>query len=139
VQNEYSILHREPEDGVLAYCARTGTAFLPYFPLASGVLSGKYHAGAPVPEGTRMAGWGERAKTELSDERLAKVVALDALAQTEGHTVLDLAFAWLLSRSSVASVIAGATKLAQVASNVAAGQWEPSAELLAQVDVIAPR
>jgi aryl-alcohol dehydrogenase-like predicted oxidoreductase len=139
VQNEYSILHREPEDGVLAFCARTHTAFLPYFPLASGVLSGKYRAGAPVPEGTRMAGWGERAKSELSDDRLATVAALDALAHTKGHTVLDLAFAWLLSRSSVASVIAGATKPAQVAANVAAGQWEPSAELLAQVDVIAPR
>jgi aryl-alcohol dehydrogenase-like predicted oxidoreductase len=139
VQNEYSILHREPEDEVLAFCARTGTAFLPFFPLASGVLSGKYRPGAPVPEGTRMAGWGDRVKTELSDDRLATVLALDALAHTEGHTVLDLAFAWLLSRSSVASVIAGATKTAQVAANVAAGQWEPSPELLAQVDVIAPR
>jgi aryl-alcohol dehydrogenase-like predicted oxidoreductase len=139
VQNEYNILHREPEDEVLAFCARTNTAFLPYFPLASGVLSGKYRAGAPVPEGTRMAAWGERAESELSEDRLAAVVALDALAQTEGHTVLDLAFAWLLSRSSVASVIAGATKPAQVAANVAAGQWEPSAELVAQVDAIAPR
>jgi aryl-alcohol dehydrogenase-like predicted oxidoreductase len=139
VQNEYNILHREPEDGVLAFCTRTNAAFLPYFPLASGVLSGKYRAGAPVPEGSRMAGWGERAKSELSDDRLATVAALDALAHTEGQTVLDLAFAWLLSRSLVASVIAGATKPAQVAANVAAGQWQPSAELLAQVDAIAPR
>ena len=65
--------------------------------------------------------------------------ALDALAQGEGHTVLDLAFAWLLSRPAVASVIAGATKPAQVAANVAAAQWKPSAALLAEVDVIAPR
>jgi aryl-alcohol dehydrogenase-like predicted oxidoreductase len=82
---------------------------------------------------------GERAKKELSDERLAKVSALDALAQSEGHTVLDLAFAWLLSRPAVASVIAGATKPEQVAANVAAGQWSPGAALLAQVDTIAPR
>jgi aryl-alcohol dehydrogenase-like predicted oxidoreductase len=86
-----------------------------------------------------LAAWGEFAKAQLSDVRLATVAALDTLAQSEGHTVLDLAFAWLLSRPSVASVIAGATKPEQVAANVAAGQWKPSADLLAQVDAIAPR
>jgi aryl-alcohol dehydrogenase-like predicted oxidoreductase len=86
-----------------------------------------------------MAAWGERAKNELTDERLAKVSALDALARREGHTVLDLAFAWLLSRSPVASVIAGATKPEQVTANVAAGAWSPDAAILAQVDAIAPR
>ena len=140
VQNQYSVLHREPEDEVLAACARLGVAFLPYFPLASGLLSGKYHAGEAPPEGTRMAAWGEeRSKKELSDERLATVAALDALARSEGHAVLDLAFAWLLSHPEVASVIAGATSADQVAANVAAGAWRPSAELLAQVDAIAPR
>jgi len=139
VQNHYNILFREAEDEVLGFCDRTGTAFLPYFPLASGVLSGKYKAGQEAPQGTRMAAWGERAKNELSDDRLARVVALDALAQGEGHTVLDLAFAWLLSRPAVASVIAGATKPAQVAANVAAGGWKPSPALLGEVDVIAPR
>jgi aryl-alcohol dehydrogenase-like predicted oxidoreductase len=139
VQNQYNILFRQPEDEVLGFCDRTGTAFLPFFPLASGVLSGKYKAGQDAPQGTRMAAWGERAKDELSDDRLAKVRALDALAQTEGHTVLDLAFAWLLARPAVSSVIAGATTPAQVAANVAAGQWTPSAALLAEVDVIAPR
>ena len=138
VQNEYSLLHRDPEDGVLEFCDRTHTAFLPYFPLASGLLTGKYRSSA-APEGTRLAAWGSFAKDQLSDERLATVAALDALARSEGHTVLDLAFAWLLARPSVASVIAGATKPEQVAANVAAGQWKPSAELLAQVDAIAPR
>ena len=138
VQNEYNLLHRDPEDGVLAFCDRTHTAFLPYFPLASGLLTGKYHSSA-APEGTRLAAWGSFAKDQLSDERLATVAALDALARTEGHTVLDLAFAWLLARPSVASVIAGATKPEQVVANVAAGQWKPSAELLAQVDAVAPR
>jgi aryl-alcohol dehydrogenase-like predicted oxidoreductase len=139
VQNEYNLFHREPEDEVLAFCDRTQTAFLPYFPLASGVLSGKYRAGVPAPDGTRMAAWGAMAESALAAERLAAVAALDALAQTEGHTVLDLAFAWLLSRPSVASVIAGATRPEQVAANAAAGGWKPSAELLAQVDTIAPR
>jgi aryl-alcohol dehydrogenase-like predicted oxidoreductase len=82
---------------------------------------------------------GEAASSQLSDVRLAKVAALEALAQGEGHTVLELSIAWLLSRPSVASVIAGATKPEQIAANVAAGGWKPSSEILAQVDVIAPR
>ena len=139
VQNQYNILHREPEDAVLPACERTGMAFLPYFPLASGLLSGKYRAGEAPPEGTRLAGMGAAASSQLSDVRLAQVAALDALAQGEGHTVLELSIAWLLSRPSVASVIAGATKPEQVAANVAAGGWKPSSETLAQVDVIAPR
>jgi aryl-alcohol dehydrogenase-like predicted oxidoreductase len=139
VQNQYNILHREPEDGVLAECDRTGVAFLPYFPLAMGLLSGKFRSGRPLPQGTRLAGMGEAAATQLSEERLAKVQALDDLARGDGHTVLDLAFGWLLSRPAVASVIAGATSAEQINGNVAAGAWRPSAEILAAVDAIAPR
>jgi aryl-alcohol dehydrogenase-like predicted oxidoreductase len=139
VQNQYNILHREPEDAVLPACERTGMAFLPYFPLASGLLSGKYRAGEAPPEGTRLAAMGAAASSQLTDVRLAQVAALEALAQGEGHTVLELSIAWLLSRPSVASVIAGATKPEQIAANVAAGGWKPSSETLAQVDVIAPR
>jgi aryl-alcohol dehydrogenase-like predicted oxidoreductase len=139
VQNHYNILNREPEDGVLEYCDRTGTAFLPFFPLASGLLSGKYRAGEPAPEGTRLAAMGDRAASQLSDERLAAVAALDELAGREGHGVLDLAFGWLLARPAVASVIAGATKPEQVTANVAAGAWRPDADVLAAVDTIAPR
>jgi aryl-alcohol dehydrogenase-like predicted oxidoreductase len=139
VQNQYNVLYREADDAVLPFCERTGTAFLPFFPLASGLLSGKYRAGEEVPEGTRMAAWGERAKNELTPERLATVAALDALAGAEGHTVLELAFGWLLSHGAVASVIAGATKPEQITANVAAGQWQPSAAVLAEVDRIAPR
>ena len=140
VQNHYNVLYREAEDEVLPFCERTGTAFLPFFPLASGLLSGKYRAGEEIPEGTRMAAWGEeRAKKELAPERLATVAALDALAEREGHTVLELAFGWLLCRGAVASVIAGATKPEQITANVAAGQWRPSAAVLAEVDRIAPR
>jgi len=139
VQNQYNILSREPEDEVLPECGRLGMTFLPYFPLASGLLSGKYRAGEPPPEGTRLAAMGERAASQLSDERLARVAALDALAQRHGNGVLDLAFGWLLSRRVVASVIAGATRPEQVAANVAAGQWRPGDDVLAEVDVIAPR
>jgi aryl-alcohol dehydrogenase-like predicted oxidoreductase len=138
VQNQYNILYREPEDGVLAECDRLGLAFLPFFPLASGLLTGKYRAGEPPPEGTRLAAMGDRAATQLSDERLAKVDALSALAGDHGHSVLDLAFGWLLARPEVASVIAGATKPEQIAANVAAGQWVPAADVLAAVDGIAP-
>ncbi len=139
VQNQYNILYREPEDGVLDECARAGMAFLPYFPLASGLLSGKYRAGEPAPEGTRLAAMGDRAAAQLSDERLAAVAGLEAVARSGGHSVLDLAFGWLLSRPAVASVIAGATRPEQVTANVAAGQWRPGAAVLAEVDVIAPR
>jgi len=139
VQNQYNILYREPEGGVLEWCERTGTAFLPYFPLASGLLSGKYRAGEPPPEGTRLGAMGDRAASQLSDERLAVVAALDELAGREGHSVLDLAFGWLLARPAVASVIAGATRPQQVTANVAAGTWRPDTEVLAAVDTIAPR
>ena len=139
VQNQYSLLHREPEKKVLPACERLGLAFLPYFPLASGLLSGKYARGESPPEGTRLAAWGDRGRDEMRDDRMATVAELDALAGTEGHGVLDLAFAWLLSHQAVASVIAGATTPEQVRANAAAGQWTPSDALLAQVDAIAPR
>jgi aryl-alcohol dehydrogenase-like predicted oxidoreductase len=139
VQNEYSLLHREPENEVLPECERTDVAFLPYFPLASGLLSGKYRAGEPPAEGTRLAAWGERGADQMSEDRMATVAALSELAASRGHTVLDLAFGWLLAQQAVASVIAGATKPEQIVANVAAGGWTPDPELLAQVDAIAPR
>jgi aryl-alcohol dehydrogenase-like predicted oxidoreductase len=139
VQNQYSILERAPEtDGVLAECDRTGIAFLPYYPLAMGLLSGKYRSGEPLPEGTRITNLGERAAHQLTDERLARVAALERLAQGAGHDVLDLAIGWLLTRPAVASVIAGASNPAQIEANVAAGTWRPGDDLLVQVDAIAP-
>jgi aryl-alcohol dehydrogenase-like predicted oxidoreductase len=139
VQNQYNILYREPEDGVLEWCDRTGTAFLPFFPLAMGLLSGKFRAGEPPPEGTRLAAMGDGAASHLSDERLAAVAELDELAAEHGHGVLDLAFGWLLSRPAVASVIAGATRPEQIAANVAGGTWNPPPGVLAAVDTVAPR
>ena len=101
VQNEYSLLRRGPERfGVLDACARNGLGFIPYFPLASGVLSGKYHRNAAPPEGTRLAGMpAERRDDALSDKVFDRVEALDAYARDHGHTLLELAIAWLLGAS----------------------------------------
>ncbi len=120
VQNQYNIFYREPEDGVLEWCDSAGVAFLPFFPLASGLLSGKYRAGEPRPRAPAWPPWATGRPASSRDERLAAVADLDELAEREGHTVLDLAFGWLLSRPAVASVIAGATRPEQVTANVRA-------------------
>ena len=140
VQNHYSLLHREPEAEVLAECARLGLAFIPYFPLASGLLTGKYRAGQAVPGGTRLANSPRRAE-QLSPERLARAEALLELAAASGHSLLELAFTWLLARPEVASVIAGATRPEQVRANVASaqGDWVLSADDRAAINRIAPR
>lgn len=128
VQNEYSLLKREPEgdgseEGVLAACERLNVAFLPYFPLASGLLTGKYRKDRPLPEGTRIQADGGRFAELLSDQNMDKVEALIAFAEARGHTILDLAFSWLLRQRAVASVIAGATSPAQVRANAGAAAW----------------
>jgi aryl-alcohol dehydrogenase-like predicted oxidoreductase len=139
VQNQYSIFHREPEDGVLAECQRQGLAFLPYFPLASGLLTGKYRAGQPAPEGTRLGRMpADQAARSLTDERLAQVAALEEVARAAGHDLVDLAVGWLLRQPAVASVIAGATRPEQVRANAAAGTWRPDDQVAARVDEIAP-
>ncbi|HEY8310717.1 MAG TPA: aldo/keto reductase [Gemmatimonadaceae bacterium] len=135
VQNQYSLLHREPEQDVLAECGRVGAAFLPFFPLASGLLTGKYRLGEPAPAGSRLANSTRAA--QLSDDRLDIVEALRAYAESKGRTLLELAFGWLLSHPLVASVIAGATKIEQVTSNVAAASWKLSAAELAAVNALA--
>ena len=133
VQNEYSLLHREPEDEVLAECKRRGLAFLPFFPLKSGLLTGKYRKGGPIPEGTRVAKF-ERYRQLLTDENLDKVEALIDFAESRGHTLLQLAFSWLLAHGVVASVIAGATSAQQVRDNVGAATWKLTAEDLDEID-----
>ena len=138
VQNEYSLLHREPETDALTECEREGLAFLPYFPLASGLLTGKYRKGQPVPEGVRIQPDGRFGRW-LSDEKLETVESLIAFAEGEGHTILELAFSWLLRHPSVASVIAGATSAAQVQANAAAAHWTLTPEQLTAVDAILRR
>ncbi|MFL6261581.1 MAG: aldo/keto reductase [Thermoanaerobaculia bacterium] len=134
VQNEYSLLHRDPEQGVLAECEREGLAFLPYFPLAGGMLTGKYRRGQPTPEGTRLAKGKGRF---LNDRNLDVVEELASLAASKGHSLLELAFSWLLSHRQVASVIAGATDAGQVRSNVHAAGWRLNPVDLAEVDKLA--
>ncbi len=132
VQNQYSLMHREPEAEVLPECERLGVAFLPYFPLANGLLTGKYGSGKPLPAGSRAeAGWGPKVFT---DENLKKAEALAAFAAARGHTLLELAFSWLLSQRMVASVIAGAKSPAQVNANAAAANWDLTPEELAEID-----
>jgi len=136
VQNHYSLLHREPEPAVLPECERLGLAFLPYFPLASGVLTGKISRGQVAPEGSRLADAGTQSRF-AGEHRLEVVDQLIDYAEAQGHTILELAFAWLLAHSVVASVIAGATKVEQIQANSAAAGWKLTAEDLAAIDKIA--
>jgi aryl-alcohol dehydrogenase-like predicted oxidoreductase len=133
VQNEYSLLHREPEEEVLAECERHGLAFLPFFPLKSGLLTGKYRKGQPIPQDTRVAKF-ERYRKLLTEENLDKVEALIDFAESRGHTVLELSFSWLLAHGVVASVIAGATSARQVRDNAAAAGWKLTAGDLEEID-----
>jgi aryl-alcohol dehydrogenase-like predicted oxidoreductase len=131
-QNQYSLLRREAEEQLLPTCERLGIGVLPYFPLASGLLTGKYRRGQPVPEGTRLSGRAE----VFTDVTFDKLEALEAFAAERGVTLLDVAIGGLLAQPAVASVIAGATRPEQVRSNVAAGEWEPSDEDVAVLNAI---
>ena len=134
VQNEYSLLAREAREEVLPACRKLGLSFMPYFPLASGMLTGKYRRGQPPPPGTRMAGrdgWDEF----LTDERFDVVERLTAFAKEHGHTILQLAMAWLASQPEIATVIAGATSPDQVRENAEAVEtWKLSDDEFAEVD-----
>lgn len=135
VQNEYSLFHREPEADVIPECEKEGLAFLPYFPLANGLLTGKYRRGAPAPKGSRGdVGFGPKVFT---DENLSKLEKLTAFAETRGHTILELAFSWLAAQPTVASVIAGATSPEQVKANSAAANWKLTPADLAEISSLA--
>jgi aryl-alcohol dehydrogenase-like predicted oxidoreductase len=120
VQNHYSLLERGPEADVLPRSAELGVSFIPYFPLASGLLTGKYRRGEPAPAGTRLAGRSDA----LTDEAFDRIEALEEFARARGRTLLELAISGLASQPAVASVIAGATKPEQVRANAAAADWE---------------
>ena len=134
LQNHYSLLERGIEADVTPVCERLGVSILPYFPLASGLLSGKYRRGQPGPEGSRLAAGGPAG----SEAQFDLVEALGAYAAERGIGLLDVAIAGLAAQPAVGSVIAGATRPEQVAANVAALRWEPSVEDLAELDRIAP-
>jgi aryl-alcohol dehydrogenase-like predicted oxidoreductase len=136
-QNNYSLLERRVEHEVTPACAKFGLGMLPYFPLASGMLTGKYKRGEAPADGTRMAAWGARAQAALSDQNFDKVEALESWANERGHTMLELAFAWLLGHPVVSSVIAGATRPEQVASNAATTAWKLTAQEVDEVTKLA--
>jgi aryl-alcohol dehydrogenase-like predicted oxidoreductase len=132
VQNEYSLLDRSIEAEVVPACERFGLGVLPYFPLAQGLLTGKFRRGEPAAPGTRLA-----TRPELLDSADWDVVeALAAFAEERDTGLLDVAIGWLAAQPAVASVIAGATRPEQVPANVAAVEWIPSVEDLAALDAI---
>jgi aryl-alcohol dehydrogenase-like predicted oxidoreductase len=134
-QNHFNLLHREPLGDVVPACLRDGLGVLPYFPLASGLLTGKYRRGESPPEGTRLSQLPEdRAARVMSDRNFDEVDRLTTFATERDHTILELAFAWLGTQPAMTSIIAGATKPEQVAANVAAVDWKLSDEDLAALD-----
>jgi aryl-alcohol dehydrogenase-like predicted oxidoreductase len=122
-QDEYSLLRRDLEAEAIPAMQAKGVGLLPYFPLASGMLTGKYKRGEPLPEGTRFSSAPGLVDRYMTDENWDTVERAERFAEGRGKKLLDVAFAWLLAQKPVASVIAGATKPEQVAANVAAGSW----------------
>ncbi len=121
IQPKYSIMDRGIEAEMAPFCVDYGVGILPYYPLANGFLTGKYKRGEGTPEGTRLA---ESDRGMLTDENFDLLEALESFASTRNHTVLDLAFAWLLANPNVSSVIAGATKAEQVIGNAKCTGWQ---------------
>ena len=136
-QNHYNLLDRRIEREVLPACERFGLGMLPYFPLASGLLTGKYDRGQPAPENTRLSG--ERGKSALTDANFDVVERLAGFAADRGHSLLELAMSWLASNPTVSSVISGATRVEQVEANVAAAGWELSEDELAEIGTLSRR
>jgi aryl-alcohol dehydrogenase-like predicted oxidoreductase len=138
-QNEYSLLMRDIERELIPAMDAYGLGLLPYFPLASGMLTGKYQRNSPPPPDTRFAAMQPLQKRYVNDANWDVVERLEAFCSQRGHKLLDLAFSWLLSRPTVSSVIAGATKPEQVEQNVNAAGWVLTPEELAEVDRITAR
>jgi aryl-alcohol dehydrogenase-like predicted oxidoreductase len=136
VQNRYNLLERADEAEVLPACARLGVAYLPYYPLANGLLTGKYARGAGPAEGTRLHRMGAKGTALLSAATHDRLEALTTWSARHGHTLLDLAIAWLAASPAVGSVIAGATRPGQVIANAAAGDWQLSPAQVAEVAAI---
>jgi len=137
-QNDFSLLNREVEHDILPVCERLDVVLMPYFPLASGVLTGKYRKGQSHPEGSRLAAWGPMADQFASDEKLDVVERLEEYAVAHGHTLPELALSWLAGVPKVGSVIAGATSPEQVRANAAATTaWSLTPEERAEVDALA--
>ena len=135
-QDQYSLLARDVEDEVIPACDHLGLGLVPFFPLASGVLSGKYQTGKPAPDGTRLAKSQPLADMFMTDANLATADRLAVVAKSNDKTLLDLAFAWLLANPAVPSVIAGASTPDQVARNAEAVAWDVPADVMDAVGEI---
>jgi len=133
-QNQYSLLKRDLEAELVPAMQACGLGLLPYFPLAGGLLTGKYRRDAPLPAGTRFARAASRADRFLNAANWAIVERLQDFCAERGHTLLELAVSWLTTRPYVASVIAGATKPEQVEQNIKAADWALTAQDLAEID-----
>jgi len=134
LQNEYSLLKRGLEGDALPACEQRGVGVLPYFPLASGLLTGKYRRGEDAPPGTRLHGRGQVADNETFD----RLDQLADFAEDRGIEPIDVAIGWLVAQPAIASVIAGATRPEQIRRNAEAGRWQPSDEDRAAIDAIFP-
>jgi aryl-alcohol dehydrogenase-like predicted oxidoreductase len=133
-QEEYSLIVRGIEKTIVPAVERLGMGLIPYFPLASGLLTGKYKRGAAPAPGTRLSAWKFLAPPLLTDENFDRVERLEAFAMARGHRISELAIAWLLAKRQVPSVIAGATSAAQVEANAHAAAWTLTAKELAEID-----
>ena len=132
-QDEYSLLARDIERELIPAIRAYGLGLLPYFPLASGILTGKYKRGQDPPEDSRMAAWQRLVERYATESGWDIIERLESFCAARGHTLLELAFGWLLAKPEVASVIAGATRPEQVEMNVRAGSWAPTAEEMEEV------
>ncbi|MCI0439290.1 MAG: aldo/keto reductase [Chloroflexi bacterium] len=131
VQPQYSMLDRRVEKELVPFCGKYGVGIVPYYPLANGFLTGKYRRGEGAPEGTRLS---QNDRGMFTDANFDLLEELEAFAKERGHTMLDLAFAWLLATPSVSSVIAGATRVEQVIANAKTAGWHLSKDEKAEVD-----
>jgi aryl-alcohol dehydrogenase-like predicted oxidoreductase len=138
-QDQYSLLVRGVETTLVPTLEKEGMGLLPYFPLASGLLTGKYEKGKDIPAGTRYARMGRFGETYMTDENWKIVESLTAFATGRGHTLLELAFAWLLSRPYLSSVIAGATRPEQIEQNAKAAAWKLTPAEVADVDKLSAK
>ena len=133
VQPEYSMLNREVERELIPFCEAYNVGVIPYFPLAGGFLTGKYQQGQPVPEGTRFAGNERAQQRTLTEKNFAFLSRMESFAEERGHPIVELAIAWLLGKSIVSSVIAGATRPEQVTANAKAADWHLTPEEMEEV------
>ena len=133
VQPAYSMLNRGIESELVPFCDEYGVGILPYYPLANGFLTGKYRRGQEAPQGTRLA---ENDRGMFTDKMFDVLEGLEAFSGERGHTMLDLAFAWLLAVPAISSVIAGATKAEQVIANSKAAGWHLTSDDMGQIDTL---